>query len=63
VSKVKSFEELTIWQESRKFTNKIYTLTKKFPKEELYGSTSQIKRAAIFIVSNIAEGFDRRPDK
>lgn len=60
---VKSFEDLTIWQESRKFTNKIYVLTKKFPKEELYGLTSQIRRAAVSISSNIAEGFDRRSDK
>lgn len=60
---VKSFEDLKIWQESRKFTNKIYTLTKKFPKEELYGLTSQIRRAAVSIMSNIAEGFDRRSDK
>ena len=60
---VKSFEDLTIWQESRKFTNKIYVLTKKFPKEELYGLTSQIRRAVVSITSNIAEGFDRRSDK
>jgi len=63
VTTVKSFEDLTIWQESRKFTNKIYVLTKKFPKEELYGLTSQIRRAAVSISSNIAEGFDRRSDK
>ncbi len=63
MSTVKSFEELTIWQESRKFTNKIYALTKKFPKEELYGLTSQIRRSAVSIMSNIAEGFDRRSDK
>jgi len=63
VTTVKSFEDLTIWQESRKFTNKIYVLTKKFPKEELYGLTSQIRRAAVSITSNIAEGFDRRSDK
>jgi len=63
VSTIKSFEDLTIWQESRKFTNKIYILTNKFPKEELYGLTSQIRRAAVSITSNIAEGFDRRSDK
>lgn len=63
MSTIKSFEDLTIWQESRKFTNKIYILTNKFPKEELYGLTSQIRRAAVSITSNIAEGFDRRSDK
>ena len=60
---VKSFEDLTVWQDAREFTNKIYMLTKKFPKEELYGLTSQIRRATVSIMSNIAEGFDRRSDK
>lgn len=60
---IKSFEDLPVWQDARKFTNKIYNLTNKFPKEELYGLTSQIRRAAVSIMSNIAEGFDRRLDK
>ncbi|MBU4046949.1 four helix bundle protein, partial [bacterium] len=55
---MKSFEELPVWQDARKFTNKIYNLTNKFPKEELYGLTSQIRRATVSIMSNIAEGFD-----
>jgi len=63
VSTIKSFEELIIWQESRKFTNNIYKLTKNFPQEELYGLTSQIRRAAVSVMSNIAEGFDRRTTK
>jgi len=63
VSTIKSFEDLIIWQESRKFANNIYKLTKNFPKEELYGLTSQIRRAAVSIMSNIAEGFDRRTTK
>jgi len=63
LSTIKSFEDLTVWQDARKFTNKIYNLTNKFPKEELYGLTSQIRRAAVSIMSNIAEGFDRRSDK
>jgi len=53
VSTVKSFEELIIWQESRKFANNIYKLTKKFPKEELYGLTSQTRRAAVSVMSNL----------
>ena len=61
--KIKSFEELPVWQDARRFTNKIYKLTNKFPKEELYGLTSQIRRATVSIMSNIAEGFDRRTDK
>ena len=63
LSTIKSFEDLPVWQDARKFTNKIYSLTNKFPKEELYGLTSQIRRATVSIMSNIAEGFDRRSDK
>jgi len=60
---VKSFEDLTVWKDARRFTNKIYNLTNKFPKEELYSLTSQIRRSTVSIMSNIAEGFDRRSDK
>jgi four helix bundle protein len=60
---IKSFEELTVWKDARKFTNKIYNLTKKFPKEENYGLTSQITRATVSIGSNVAEGFDRYSKK
>jgi len=60
---VRSFEELTIWQEAREFTKRIYALTKRFPKEELYDLTSQIRRASVSIMSNIAEGFNRRSTK
>ena len=63
MSTIKGFEELIIWQEARKFTNNIYRATKKFPKKELYGLTSQMRRAAVSIMSNIAEGFDRRTTK
>ncbi len=63
MSTIKSFEDLPVWQDARKFTNKIYNITNKFPKEELYGLTSQTRRAAVSIMSNIAEGFDRRSDK
>ena len=63
MSTVKSFEELTIWQEVRELTNRIYILSKRFSKEELYGLTSQIRRASVSIMSNIAEGFNRRSTK
>ena len=59
MSIIKSFEELPIWRDARKFTNKIYNLIKKFPLREAYGLNSQITRAAVSIMSNIAEGFDR----
>ena len=63
MSTVRSFEELTIWQEARELTDRIYILSKRFPKEELYGLTSQIRRASVSIMSNIAEGFNRRSTK
>ena len=56
---IKSFEELPVWEDSRKLANKIYKLTKKFPTKENFGLTSQITRAAVSVGSNIAEGFDR----
>lgn len=56
---IKSFEELPVWEDSRKFASKIYNLTKKFPNKENFGLTSQITRAAVSVGSNIAEGFDR----
>ena len=51
---------LEAWKESINFVTEIYTLTKKFPKEELWGLTSQIRRASISIPSNIAEGYGRK---
>jgi len=50
LSTVKSFEDLTVWKDARIFTNKIYLLTKQFPNEELYGLTSQIRRATVSIM-------------
>lgn len=57
--KIKKFTDLKVWQESRKLVKTIYSLTYLFPKEELYGITSQIRRSAVSISSNIAEGFKR----
>lgn len=51
-----AFENLTVWKESVNLSIFIYKITKQFPKEELYGLTSQIRRAVISISSNIAEG-------
>ncbi|MEA2022265.1 MAG: four helix bundle protein [Candidatus Caldatribacteriota bacterium] len=56
---IKSFEELQVWEDARKFANKIYNLTERFPNKENFGLTSQITRAAVSVGSNIAEGFDR----
>lgn len=56
-------KELEIWKKSIEFVSEIYEITKKFPKEEIYGLTNQIRRCAISIPSNIAEGSARQSDK
>ena len=57
------FEKLEVWQEARKINHVIYRLTKKFPREEMFAITSQIRRASISVSSNIAEGSGRNSDK
>jgi four helix bundle protein len=61
--KIKNFQDLRIWQKGIEVVKDIYILTKKFPKEELYGLTSQMRRSAVSIPSNIAEGFRRYHNK
>lgn len=61
--KIKNFQDLRIWQKGIEVVKDIYILTKIFPKEELYGLTSQMRRSAISIPSNIAEGFRRYHNK
>lgn len=56
---MKSFREMRVWQAAMNLVEKIYRLTKKFPKQETYGLISQIQRAAVSIPSNIAEGHTR----
>jgi len=56
---MKSFRELRVWQAAMELVEKIYQVTKEFPKEELYGLTSQVRRAAVSVPSNIAEGHTR----
>jgi len=55
----KRFEDLKAWQLARSFRRMIYKISKDFPKEEIYCLTQQIRRAAISITSNIAEGWGR----
>jgi four helix bundle protein len=54
-----SFRDLLVWQRAIQMTLAIYRLTIGFPKEELYGLTSQIRRAGVSVASNIAEGYGR----
>ena len=57
------FRKLLIWQKSMALITKIYFSTNNFPKEEIFGLTSQIRRSSISIPSNIAEGSGRESDK
>ena len=59
----RDFKNIKAWQLANQFTLEIYRLTKMFPKEELYGITSQIRRAAVSVPSNIAEGATRNYNK
>ena len=59
-TKIRSFTQLTAWKKAHKFVLFIYKITKTFPKEELYRLVNQMRRAAVYITSNIAEGFYRR---
>jgi len=58
-----NFRQLKVWQKSRLLVKEIYIVTKGFPKEELFGLTSQIRRAVVSIPSNIAEGCGRNTNK
>jgi four helix bundle protein len=60
MSTVKSFRDLVVWRKSGALTLAVYELTRGFPREEMYGLTSQLRRAAVSVPSNIAEGFGRR---
>jgi four helix bundle protein len=56
---IKSYRDLLCWQKAMGLVTDVYRITGKFPKEELYGLTSQVRRCAVSIPSNIAEGFGR----
>ncbi len=59
-AKSKSFQDLIVWEKSHEFVLATYAYTRGFPKEELYGLTSQLRRAAVSIPANIAEGFKKK---
>lgn len=59
MTKIISYRDLKVWQKAMELAVKVYMVTKAFPKEEIYGLTSQIRRAAFAIAANIAEGYAR----
>ncbi|MFH0863788.1 MAG: four helix bundle protein [Candidatus Gottesmanbacteria bacterium] len=59
-NKITSFTDLIVWQEGHKLVLLIYQITRSFPQEEIYCLTNQMRRCAISITSNIAEGFSRQ---
>ena len=60
MEKIKSHKDLKVWQESMTLVTQIYKISEDFPKHEVYGLSSQIRRAAVSIPSNIAEGAGRK---
>lgn len=60
---MRDHKELDVWKESVELVTEIYTATRLFPKEEVYGLTNQVRRAAVSIPSNIAEGAARQTSK
>jgi four helix bundle protein len=63
VSKVKHYKDLLVWQKGMNLVKSIYALTAMFPREERYGLTSQLRRAAVSVPSNIADGQARQSTK
>ncbi len=63
MEKTKTFEELIVWQKAHQFVLLVYKVTENFPKNEIYGLTSQFRRAAVSIAANIAEGYKKKDYK
>ena len=61
--KIEKFQDLDAWKEGHKLVIEIYKVSRSFPKEEIFGLTSQVRRAVVSITSNIAEGFGRQSYK
>lgn len=63
MDKINSFEQLTVWQDSQNLAVMVYSMTKTFPRDELFGIISQLRRASSSVSANIAEGFGRNTTK
>jgi four helix bundle protein len=59
---MQDFRKLSVWEKAHRLTLELYRITRSFPKDELYGLTSQLRRAAVSVPTNIAEGCGRRSD-
>jgi four helix bundle protein len=59
-ARARSFQDLIVWRKAHEFVLATYAFTRGFPKEELYGLSSQLRRAAVSIPANIAEGFKKK---
>jgi len=59
MGKISSFTDLIAWKEGHALVLMVYKVTKKFPREEMFGLTNQIRRAVVSVTSNVAEGFSR----
>jgi four helix bundle protein len=59
MSEIKDFKDLLVWQKAMELSINVFWMTKKFPKEEVYGISSQLRRAAVSVAANIAEGHGR----
>jgi four helix bundle protein len=58
-----SYRDIKAWQKAIELVVEIYSCTRAFPREEIYGLANQLRHAAVFVASNIAEGKGRRTDK
>jgi four helix bundle protein len=56
----RNFQDLIVWQKAHQFVLSVYRISREFPREEIYGLTSQFRRAAISVPANIAEGFKKK---
>ncbi len=62
-NRLETFQDLEVWKKSHRVVLRIYSLTKDFPKDEKFGLVSQMRRAAVSIPANLAEGFKKRTQK
>ena len=63
MSEYKTYKELDVWKKARAFVKEVYVITQDFPNEEKYGLMSQMRRCAVSIPSNIAEGYGKKKKK